>query len=210
LYGGYAKELAPFVGSAFTTGGGNVFGGDLRWQTPLRGLLVGLSAITSNLSGTAPTGSFRIPYGTLPDFYAKFEKGKFMAAGEFKRTDGQFTLHLNNVDPFSYPAPVIPFTTSSTYSANAWYAMSAYRLTQKLQVGGYYSHYMSAIGNYSLPANFSKEWVVSGKYDFNSYFYAKLEGHFINGTALDYYTDTNPAGLKPKTKLLAAKVGFSF
>jgi hypothetical protein len=66
--------------------------------------------------------------------------------------------------------------------------------------------------NQSLPINYSKDWVVSGKYDFNPYFYAKLEGHFISGTAQGYYTDTNPTppGLQPKTKMLAAKVGYSF
>jgi hypothetical protein len=88
--------------------------------------------------------------------------------------------------------------------------MSSYRLTGKLQAGAYYSHYINGGVNDSLPVNFSKDWTVSGRYDFNGYFYAKVEEHFINGTALDYYTDTNPTGLKPKSKLLAAKVGFNF
>jgi hypothetical protein len=52
--------------------------------------------------------------------------------------------------------------------------------------------------------------VISGRYDYNSYFYAKLEGHFIRGTALNYYPDTNPGGEKTATSLLAAKIGFDF
>jgi hypothetical protein len=210
LNGGYAKELEPDVGSAFSTGGGNVFGGDLRWQTPLRGVLVGVSAITGNLNGTAPTGSFHIPYATLPVYFAQFEKGKFMAATEFRRTNGEFNLHLNNVDPFPYPAPVIPFNTQSVYDDRAWYVMSTYRITGKLQGGAYYSHYRTPIGSGSLPANYSNDSVICGRYDINAYFYAKLEGHFIRGTALNYYVDTNPLGERNATNMLAAKVGFSF
>jgi hypothetical protein len=198
LNGGYAKSIGESIGSVFTTGGGNVFGADLRWLTPLKGLLVGASSITGNLDGIAGRNSFHIPYGANPQFYAKFEKGKFMAAGEYKRSDGQFVL---NVSGFSIP---------TRYDVRGWYVMSSYRLMEKLQVGAYYSHYVSALGDKTLPASFSKDWVVSGKYDFTPNFYAKLEGHFIDGTALDYFTSTNPTGLKPKTKLLAAKVGFSF
>jgi hypothetical protein len=210
LNGGYAKQIGTAIGSSFTSGGGNVFGGDVRWKTPLKGLLVGVSAITGNLDGSAPSGSFHIPYATLPVYFAKFEKGKFMVAGEYRRTNGQFIIHLNNVDPFPFPAPVIHFTSQSSYDDRAYYAMSSYRLSDKLQLGAYYSWYHSAKGNPALPANFSNDAVVSGRYDFNSFFYAKLEGHFIDGTALNYYAATNPMGLKPKTNMLAAKVGFSF
>jgi hypothetical protein len=62
----------------------------------------------------------------------------------------------------------------------------------------------------TLPANYSKDWVISGRWNFNSYFYAKLEGHFLHGTALGYYVSTNPGGLKPASNMLAAKIGFSF
>lgn len=208
LYGGYAYEIGPDVGSTLTGGGGTVFGGDVRWYTPVKGLLVGASALTTNLTGTASTGAFSIPYGTSPDFYAKFEKGKFMAAGEFKGQVGEFRIHLNNVDPYPYPAPVVAFTSSSPYHDNCWYAMSSYRLLPKLQVGSYYSSYTPP--HNSTASTYSKDAVISGRYDFNSYFYAKLEGHFIHGTALDYYALQNPNGEKPRTALLAAKVGFSF
>ncbi|HZR58216.1 MAG TPA: hypothetical protein VFA74_15180 [Terriglobales bacterium] len=203
LNGGYAKLLSPSIGSAFTTGGSNEFGGDLRWETPLKGLLVGVSALTSGLDGTAPTGSFHIPYSTTPVPYAKFEKGKFMAAGEYKRNTSEIDLSFNLPGGGHFIVP-------STYDTRSWYAMSSYRLTGKLQAGAYYSHYINGGVNDSLPVNFSKDWTVSGRYDFNGYFYTKVEEHFINGTALDYYTDTNPAGEKPKSKLLAAKVGFNF
>src|SRR5258708_5452384 len=70
--------------------------------------------------------------------------------------------------------------------------------------------YKTLLGSPTLPANCSNVSVISGRYDINSYFYAKLEGHFIRGTALNYYVDSNPAGEKTATNMLAAKVGFSF
>jgi hypothetical protein len=101
------------------------------------------------------------------------------------------------------------------YDERAWYAMSSYRISEKVQVGAYYSHMGLGHPNITQPgappaANYHNDAVISGRYDFNSYFYAKLEGHFINGTLLSYYTDTNPNGLKNATQMLAAKIGFSF
>jgi hypothetical protein len=210
LNGGYARSIGNTVG-AETSGGGNVFGGDIRWRAPLKGLIVGGSLLVSGLNGVGPLGSFHIPYGSFPDAYAKFEKGKIMGASEYRRTNGQFLIHLNNVDPFGYPAPVIPFDNQSQFDDKAFYVMGSYRLTQKIQAGGYYSDFWNAAPTASshVPANYSRDWVVCGRYDFNSYFYAKLEGHFISGTALDYYTEDNPTR-KPDTRVLAAKVGFSF
>jgi hypothetical protein len=211
LTGGYAKELSPDVGSTLTSGGSNLIGGDVRWRTPLKGLLVGMSAIDTGLDGTAPTGSFHIPYSVEPQEYAKFERGKFMLAGEYKRTAGPFDIHFNNVDPYPPPfGPVIPFNALSKYDSRNWYGMFSYRLTEKLQVGTYYSQSWNPLGKSTLPANYSNDAVLSGRYDFNSYFYAKLEGHFIRGTSLNYYAFNNPVGEKTASNLLAAKLGFSF
>lgn len=211
LNGGYAFELSPDVGSNLTSGGSNLIGGDVRWRTPLKGLLIGMSAIDTGLDGTSPTGSFHIPYSVEPVEYAKFERGKFMLAGEYKRTASPFDLHFNDVDPYPPPfGPVIPYNVISKYDSRGWYGMFAYRLTEKLQVGTYYSQSWNGLpGNSKLPANYSNDAVLSGRYDFNSYFYAKLEGHFIRGTSLDYYAFDNP-NEKTASNLLAAKLGFSF
>ena len=74
----------------------------------------------------------------------------------------------------------------------------------------YYSHYVNKAANTSLPENYSKDWVVSGRYDFNQYFYGKVEGHFLRGTGLGYYMSTNPNGLQPNANMLAARIGFTF
>ena len=88
--------------------------------------------------------------------------------------------------------------------------MGSYQLAKKVQVGGYYSNYVLRGQDARQPENYSKDWVASSRYDFNSYFYGKLEGHFLRGNALGYYESTNPTGLKPNSNLLMAKIGFSF
>lgn len=88
--------------------------------------------------------------------------------------------------------------------------MGSYRLLKKLHVGGYYSHYVNKALDTSQPASYSNDWVVSSRYDFDSFFYAKLEQHFLRGDALGYYASTNPNGLNPNSNILAAKIGFSF
>jgi hypothetical protein len=103
-----------------------------------------------------------------------------------------------------------PAVISLLDDARTWYAMGSYRLVKKVQVGGYYSYYVNKSMNTALPANYSKDWVAAGRYDFNAYFYGKIEGHFLHGNGLGYYTSTNPNGLQPNSNMLAAKIGFSF
>jgi hypothetical protein len=48
--------------------------------------------------------------------------------------------------------------------------MGSYRVGKKLQVGAYDSHSVNKALDTNLPENYSRDWVVSGRYDFNSYF----------------------------------------
>lgn len=89
--------------------------------------------------------------------------------------------------------------------------MGEYRLTDKLQVGAYYTRLWSApLPTPVLPEDYFHDWVASSRYDINSNFYAKLEGHYIEGNGVGYYSFNNSNELKPKTVLLVGKVGFTF
>jgi hypothetical protein len=215
LTGGYVKSLnldlegidAEFglpVTLVTVAPTGNVFGGDVRWQTPLKGLLVGSSAIAENVQGNAGAVAFRAVRNTITQQYAQFERGKFFVAAETRRM------------------PISLFVTATTAGGpvvipdaldwRSWYVMTSYRVTEKLQLGTYYSHFVDAGASAStaLIAKYSRDWTVSGRYDFNSYFFGKLEEHFVHGTDLGYYPDSNPNGEKPRSNVLAAKIGFSF
>jgi hypothetical protein len=198
LNGGYLLQGAQF-GLRFTTApGGKTYGGDVRWETPLPGLTIGSSTDVESLDGTAPTGGIHTPPFLIGAQYAQFTKGNFYFAWEYRKTpfDGILTIG---------PA-VIPISEDQ----RSWFAMGSYRLSKRLHLGSYYSHYFDKTLDTSQFANYSKDWVASGRYDFNAYFYGKIEGHFLSGTGLGYYQDTNPNGLKPNSNMLAAKIGFSF
>jgi len=198
--GGYVLVLSEFGLTFPTPPGGRVFGGDVRWATPWRGLMVGTSVQSQSLDGTGPQGTVHMPPAMLVSYYAEWTRGRWHVAGEYWRSPLQPVL---TVEGTSVPVPI---------DGRSWYPMVSYRVTRKWQVGSYYSHYVNkvGVGDISQPANYSKDWVVSGRYDFNQYFYGKLEGHFLHGTALGYYTSANPDGLKTNSNMLAARIGFTF
>ena len=198
LNDGYVKQFAE-SGLVFTSAlGGKTYGGDLQWETPLNGLIVGYSGDMQAVDGTAPAGGLHSPALLAPSIYAKFSRGKFYLAAEYDRIPINAVLTIGSA--------VIPFALDE----RSWFVMGSYRLRNNVQVGSYYSHFVNKLADTTQPANYSKDWVVSGRYDFNPDFYAKIEGHFLHGTALGYYGSTNPNGLSPNSKMLAAKIGFSF
>jgi hypothetical protein len=198
LNGGYIKQAGD-EGLVFTTApGGKTYGGDLRWDAPLTGLTVGASALVQSLDGTLVGGSLRVPGAFAYAPYAQFQKGKFYFAGEYRRQPVDFSIIIG------------PDAFQSNADQRIWFAMASYRLSKNVHVGSYYSHWVDKAADTTQPGNYSKDWALSGRYDFNAYFYGKIEGHFLHGTALGYYQDTNPNGLQPNSNMLAAKIGFSF
>jgi hypothetical protein len=198
LDGGYDKQAAD-GGLVFTTPpSGRIYGGDLRWQAPWRGFSLGSSENIQTLNGSAPSGGVHVPPAFMAVEYAQFQRGKFYFAGEHMRFPLQTMV---TVGPVTFPVPM---------DQRSWFAMGSYQLSKQLTAGSYYSHYINKALDTSEPANYSKDWVVSGRYNFNAYFYGKIEGHFLRGTALGYYTSTNPHGLQANSNMLAAKIGFAF
>jgi hypothetical protein len=198
LNDGYIQTFAE-LGLQFTSSlGGKTYGADLQWETPLRGLILGCSGNWLAAYGTAPAGTFNSPPYLVSSMYGKFSRGKVYLAGEYDRIPINATITLGST--------VIPFVQDG----RSWFAMGSYRLRKNFQAGSYYSHFEDKAADTTQPVNYSKDFVVSARYDFNDYFYAKLEGHFLHGTALGYYTGTNPNGLSPDSKMLAAKIGFTF
>lgn len=180
--------------------GGTIVGGDLRWRAPLKGLTLGSSVLFQNFESTvkfqgAPAGlRFNLENDPLIRYYGEYENGGLVLAAEYKRF--AFTPIYN--------APLARSTTDE----RGWYASGSYRLTSRLWLGTYHSR---AYPNYRRrETSYLKDWAVSGRFDINNYFYAKVEGHFLKGTAGGFFASTNPGGIKPETKLVVARLGFTF
>lgn len=192
---------------------GTTYGLDLRWHTPLPGLVVGAAGAQNNqkVGSITDTTSKGLTYtGTeertgffSPDYFGQYEKKRVMVAVEYARKTPSTIYSLT-----SGPAP-IPTIKTSVSDTRLSYAMATYRVTNKLNTGIYYSQSFNrtaALG----PARYSKDWALSCRYDFNPYLYAKAEEHFIDGTAVYYDQATNPKGLKPDTRLTLLKIGVDF
>jgi hypothetical protein len=185
--------------------GGAILGAALHWRTPLNGLMIGASDGKEFLwndpltaGNGALTGSESINPLNTPSYFIHYEKDKVMVAGEYSRLEGSLGIDFTG-------QPV----EAERFDFGEWYGMASYKLTSKLTAGVYDSqsvNHQAELG----PARYSKDWAISGRYDFNQYLYAKAEQHIIDGTSVGYDTTLNPNGLKPNTKLTIFKIGVSF
>ncbi len=191
--------------------GGPVYGADLRWTTPVEGLLMGLSYTKAHIDTRGvylkPT---TIPYRmyTVKDpqwaYYAEYARYDLRLAGEFRKEVKQSVM----MSPVGVPIP-------GNENARSWYVSAAYRLTKHLELGTYHSRFVAAWNlSHSDPSNHVYDQVMTGRIDVNDYVTFKVEGHFIDGaminSALDrgFYAAANPAGLKPKMRMFVTRLEF--
>jgi len=196
--GGYVLQLSQYGLTFPSPPSGKVVGGDLRWLTPVQGLSIGASIQRQGLDGSGPQGTIHISPVLLTGYYAEWKKGRWYFAGEYWRM------------PMTILAQVETVPIAQSVDPRSWYPMISYQLTRKLQLGTYYAHEVNKAGNTAQPQNYSKDWVMSGRYNFNPNFYGKVEGHFLHGNAIGYFESVNPDGLKPNTAIMAARIGFTF
>ena len=205
--GGYFKSAAETGLPVQPGASGRLYGGDVRWRTPLRGLTAGGSVGLADVSGKVTISTIPAPVtirstsDTNTALYGEYERGKFYAAGEFRRR----IWNLSLVD-LGIPAVLT--------DSRAWFVMGAYRVRPKLNLGAYYNHYKLARLEGVWPIRptdtYLHDWVVAARIDPNPYLYFKLEAHYLDGSAIGFYRSTNPGGIDRLTRLLVAKVGFSF
>jgi hypothetical protein len=226
-YGGYPyalrKTRAPID---LTSNGGPQYGADLRWKTPLAGLLVGISRMNQHDEGKGTFVPFwnpaagKIPYWEhtrhywLNQNYGTYSRGRVRLASAYRRT------YIDAIG-FNGTSPV-------QFDMRGWYVSGSYRVAKRLELGSYYSHYaMTAhyegiLGmvfpprvDTSRPENHIYDKVVSARIDLNRFWNVKLEGHFMDGYGDGPYPDgfypgDNPAGFKRNTNALVVRTGFNF
>ena len=225
VYSGYPYLLLQW-GTHLRSLGGLQYGADLRWNAPLRGLVVGISRMNEDITGRGTFVAFWDPAaGVVPYFesssadwtnqyYAQFNVKRFCMDYEYRR-------YLRN-------QVILNGTSRNITDVRGWYVAGTYRLTKKLKIGSYYSHYavsdaygglVLALGqndmDTSLERNHTYDKVVTARLDFNRFWHVKLEGHFMDGYAnggypAGFYPRNNPQGFAPQTNALVVKTGFNF
>jgi hypothetical protein len=174
------------------------YGGALHWETPITGLMIGASDGHANQSNLAlHGGSESIAPWNRVNYFGKYEKDKLMFAAEWQRQGSPGTLSITG-------QPVAPMN----HDPHAWYAMATYKVTGKLIAGIYDSQDVDRAQPLGA-GRYTKDWTLSGRYDFNEFIYLKAEQHFIQGNFLSFDPAVNPT-LQPNSKLTALKIGVSF
>lgn len=226
IFSGYPYLLSEFD-TYFKSFGGLQYGGDLRWSTPLRGLLVGASRVDEDTKDTGTSVNPLNPAGgTIP--YTEHSRSDWM--NQYFATYSVRKLRLDS-EYRRYVRDEILFGASASNldDVRGWYVAGSYRVLKRLEVGSYYSRYditsvfgglLAQIGipnetDTSQPANHIYDKVVTARIDLTRFWYLKIEGHFMSGYGDSTYPDgfypqENPQGFKPDTNALVLKTGMYF
>jgi hypothetical protein len=230
-HGGFVLGLAS-VGLTMHSYAGWVQGEDLRWNTPLKGLLVGASLASHHITGNGmltgsgegitflsgllqlPTGSIEREHSRKDDYYqyyVQYRRGALLLEGEYRRE-----FRDEWVGYWKPGESTLAVTFDAISDSRAWYGAASYRITKRWEVGTYYSWFIANWpAAHALPTNHVYDKDLTARFDINSHWNVKLEGHFMNGYgAFDsirgFYAQQNPNGLKADTNALVLRTSFSF
>lgn len=226
IYSGYPyliRQWSTYLGEM----GGLQYGGDLRWNTPVRRLTVGVSRLNQDISAHGmyvnPSNAAAgfVPYYEFSrqdwtnQFYAQYEISRFSFDAEYRR--------------YLRDQLILNASSANITDMRAWYVSGACRISKKLKLGSYYSHYtvtdvyggeLAQLGEPDLtdtsqPGNHIYDKVISARLDLNRFWDLKIEGHFMDGYAntgypAGFYPLQNPSGFSRNTNALVLRTGFHF
>jgi hypothetical protein len=200
-------------------------GGDLRWNTPVAGLIVGSSVHlnkfranqTVSYYGQNLTLGSRVNPERIVAAYADYTHGNWHFSAE-GRTDHH--IYLTTIAPAIFG----PGESATDEGFTAWYVTAAYRISKRLEVGTYRSQYECSPSPSLDPtqptvvdpnSKHIYDQTVTARIDLTKFWNVKLEGHFIQGygnnyAARGFYPANNPGGLQPNTNLLSVRTGWNF
>jgi hypothetical protein len=208
LYSGYPHFLASH---AITTSsdGGPQYGVDLRWKTPLNGLMIGASRMNQSITGLGTVGGLpneeHSKHDWTNDYYGEYTHGNLTIDGEYRR-------YLRDQIIFNH-------AFEDVGDFRGWYFAGSYRFNKWFQLGSYYSHYAFSSSflkiTPDMPAGHDYDKVVTGRIDINRFWNVKVEGHFMDGYGAGpypngFYPQENPNGFVPNTNALVLLTNFNF
>jgi hypothetical protein len=237
-YGGYLyllRDRGIFINSY----GGLQYGADLRWNTPIKGLLVGASGLKEDITGTGSgtctpavpiscaawlaianpnhvpgtpnTGSYEehSRNDRTRQFYAEYTLGKLTVDAEQRRYVRDHIVWNRGYEVWA--------------DNRSWYVSGTYRVAKRLELGSYLSRLSSMYQRGSLPPVLNTDGAnghildrtVTARMDLTRHWNFKVEGHFMDGYNNNqfpggFYTPDNPQGLKPTTNMLLLRTGWNF
>jgi hypothetical protein len=215
--GGYVFGIQA-QGGKVTDVGGRMAGADLRWSTPMAGLMVGTSLVYNHRTFNATLGPSPVPFSfaTTIDrvmaFDGEYTMGRFHADAEYRGQTrrGEITAEI----------PGRPVVRKPESEEPAWFVSGAVRLSKRAEVGSYYSHYRVKLVNPPVPVtgvgrDHIYDKAVTVRFDLARFWDLKIEGHFMDGVgspvqAHGFYPQDNPQGLELTTHMLVVRTSWYF
>jgi hypothetical protein len=207
----------------------NVRGLNLRWNTPLSGLMLGTSMnqldfnwdFKANMDLVVPTGNPASPYYAMSqaipilgdylittlNYYGEYQWKGITLAGEYKKFKIDGDVEINGMK------------SHTTTPREAFYGMASGRVNKWLALGTYYSMFYNN-ANYrdgadqvsaGRPAHFGwqKDLCFTTRLDITDNWLVKVEYHKFNGTG-QTFPIYNPQGLKENWDFVAVKSTFYY
>jgi hypothetical protein len=213
---------------------GKLYSWAITWETPLKGLQIGISQGNTDLKFFATlTEDLIVPVAFPPytmtaaqkdmtlvsdmsDFLKtvyslEYTVGELILAVEYDRED--FTV-IDRIDTLEH--------LERKHQFESFYGSASYRFNKWFEAGLYYSVFYRDRDDRDgskTPYNptfsaFQKDACLTFRFDLNDHWTFKLEGHLMDGTALLFYQENlNDSGILDvdrKWYFLAAKMTFNF
>ncbi len=180
--------------------------GSLRWNTPLDGLLFGVSYLTMESENPVLVGG---AISTTQEFSTDI----LTLSVEYTWEDLVVAAEYQTFEVESY-LPSLDVRSPNT--SEGYYLSASYRFTELFSLGAHYSVYYAdeddKDGNKELTTKsdaWEKDLALSLRFDINEYMIFKVEGHSVDGTARVVNAD-NPTKNEDDFYYGVAKVTFSF
>jgi hypothetical protein len=151
-----------------------VVGSRVLWETPLDGLRVGASFQALRLDTDLLINLMPVSVGlpvVLAVGSAEYAVGDLVLTAEYSR----WFVQSDSNNPALFPS-------LSIVSERA-YVMATYRVNRWFQPGAYYSIFFPDVDHRSDRADLQNDVSLTLRFDLNSHWLVKLEGHYMAGTA---------------------------
>ena len=147
----------------------------MLWSPPLDGLRLGASLQFLRLD-TSLAIAQKSPVSV------KIPATLWVASAEYLIRDWQFAAEYSRWLVKAESSDTASFPNSATTSERA-YALASYRVSPLWAAGAYYSLYFPNVDKRSGRDAYQHDLALTVRFDVNSFWLIKLEGHYLHGTA---------------------------
>jgi hypothetical protein len=212
LSGGYRYGVVDggtqFSGAIETKG----FGIDARWTVPVEGLTLGYSMMNSRadtkilfpVQGTIIPVEVDVTPWRRHAFFGDFQRGAIRVSAELR----------NDVRGHEFTPQLL---ANEINESRGWFASAAYRISDRYEVGSYFTNYIPVLArDHRRPNNHTSDVAATVRVDLNRFWHVKVEGHWVDGYGSlansftrGFYRRDNQTPSE-KTKMLVVRTGINF